>query len=130
MHEVLRTLPYRCNARCMTTDTDTGRVPAFDLADRLRKSLRVADVSVNDMADYLEVSRNTVGRWINGHAAPSGPVVRAWAMRTGVPYAWLRYGIDPNGGPGGRPRQDSNLQPTGRVFPLVSAGIALHNLAA
>lgn len=79
----------------MTTDASAAVAPQWDLADRLRKSLRVADVSVQDMADYLEVSRNTVGRWINGHNEPSGAVVRLWAMRTGVSYAWLRDGQSP-----------------------------------
>ena len=84
----------------MNTGSTATRVPTFDLADRLRKSLRAADVSVQEMADYLEVSRNTVGRWINGHTEPSGPVVRVWAMYTGVPYGWLRDGIDPDDGAG------------------------------
>lgn len=86
----------------MTTDVSAATVPAFDLADRLRKSLRVSDVSVQEMADYLDVNRNTVGRWINGHNEPSGAVVRLWAMRTGVPYVWLRDGESPHqDGPGG-----------------------------
>lgn len=64
----------------------------FDLADRLRKSLRVADVSVQEMADYLEVNRNTVGRWLGGGGEPKGLYMRMWAMRTGVPIEWLRSG--------------------------------------
>jgi hypothetical protein len=39
-------------------------VPAWDLADRLRKTLRESGVGVQEMADYLEVSRNTVSAWI------------------------------------------------------------------
>ena len=63
-----------------------------DLADRMRRSLRLAGVSVQDMADYLEVARNTVSTWINGRITPSGQTLRLWAMRTGVPYEWLRTG--------------------------------------
>lgn len=91
-----------CNARCMSTETDTSALPtepSFDLADRLRKGLREADMSVQEMADYLEVGRNTVSRWINGHIEPGGAVVRLWALRTGVPYGWLRDGTT-------NPRQD------------------------
>lgn len=95
----------------MSIDT-SPTVPVFDLADRLRKSLRVADISVQDMADYLEVSRNTIGRWINGHGEPNGAAVRLWALRCGVPYVWLRHGVVPEGDGPERPRQDSNLQPT------------------
>ena len=86
-------------------------VPAFDLADRLRKSLRHSDIGVQEMADYLEVERNTVGRWINGRNVPAPATIKLWALRTGVPYAWLRTGEVP-AGPEGCPEQDSNLQPT------------------
>lgn len=64
----------------------------FDLHDRLRKSLQVADVSVQEMADYLEVSRTTVSRWINGGMEPKRPFLIMWAMRTGVPLSWLVTG--------------------------------------
>lgn len=112
----------------MSTDPNTSHMPAFDLADRLRKALRVSDVSVQDMADYLEVGRNTIGRYINGHTQPSGAVVRLWALRTGVPYGWLRDGeqMSPRpGDPGGGnvlPRLDSNQQPSGYADGQVIAG--------
>ena len=67
-------------------------VPRWDLADRMRKSLRDADLGVQDMADYLEVRRNTVSNWINGHNPPSAQTLRLWAMRCGVPLRWLRDG--------------------------------------
>ena len=38
----------------------------FDLADRMRRALRVAEISSNEMADYLGVSRTSVSAWING----------------------------------------------------------------
>ena len=104
-----------------------GTIPEFDLADRLRKALRVADVSVQEIADYLGVSRNTVGAWINGRVVPGKAFVRLWAMRTGVPYEWLSTGESPGqGGPGPGavvtkqkrsrsvlPRLDSNQEPAG-----------------
>lgn len=100
----------------MTTATDHGVVPEFDLGDRMRRALRYADVSVQAMADYLEVSRNSVGNWLNGRAVPSGAVVRLWALRTGVSHAWLKDGTGsthegPKGG-AGLPRLDSNQQPS------------------
>lgn len=58
----------------MTTVSETsGGIPdlGFDLADRMRKALRVSGVTVQQMADYLGVSRNTVSTWINGHIVPS-----------------------------------------------------------
>lgn len=69
-------------------------VPSWDVADRMRKSLRVSGMSVQEMADYLGVARNTVGTWINGRIQPGAQTLRLWAMRTGVPHEWLRDGIE------------------------------------
>lgn len=82
-----------------------ANVPRWDLADRLRKALREAGVSVQEMAEYLEISRNTVGSWINGHHRPRPSDLRQWALRTGVSYPWLTYGDSPE-----LPRGDSNSQ--------------------
>jgi transcriptional regulator with XRE-family HTH domain len=65
-------------------------VPSWDLADRMRKSLRHSGTGVQEMADYLGVARNTVSTWINGRIAPSAQTIRLWALRTGVPFEWLR----------------------------------------
>lgn len=75
----------------------------FDEADRLRRALRVSGVGVQEMAEYLEVSRDSVSNWINGRNRPRSRDLRAFAAKTGFPVAWLREG---------RPEQDSNLQPT------------------
>jgi transcriptional regulator with XRE-family HTH domain len=66
-----------------------------DLADRLAKSLQVSGISVAQMADYMEVHRNSVGAWLNRRSQPRPANVRLWAIRTGVPYEWLRYGTWP-----------------------------------
>jgi transcriptional regulator with XRE-family HTH domain len=73
----------------MTEQQDAPAVPSWDLADRMRKSLRHADIGVQEMADYLGVARNTVSTWINGRIEPSTQTLRLWAMRTGVSYKWL-----------------------------------------
>lgn len=69
-----------------------NNTPQFDIADRLRKALRVSGVSVQEMADFLCVNRNTVGRWINGDREPKPPTVRLWSLRTNVSYEWLLHG--------------------------------------
>jgi transcriptional regulator with XRE-family HTH domain len=110
----------------MTNSPAEGNVPQFDMADRLRKALRQAGLSVQDMAEYLGVSRNSVGNWINGRTAPTKPALMLWAMRTGVPFEWLQTGESPHrGGPGEGlaeagassrsvlPRLDSNQKPAG-----------------
>lgn len=70
-------------------------VPEWDTADRMRKAIRVADIGVQEMADYLGVGRNTVSTWINGRITPSTQTVRLWALRCGVDYEWLATGRVP-----------------------------------
>ena len=76
----------------MTSQSDTPMVPEFDQADRMRKALRASGVSVAEMADYLGVARESVGRWINGRTDPSIQTLRLWATRTGVSYEWIVSG--------------------------------------
>lgn len=78
---------------------DVGSIPEWDLADRMRKTLRASDVGVQEIADYLEVSRNTVSTWINGRIVPSTTTLKLWAIRFGVPYEWLVDGVEPTTGP-------------------------------
>jgi len=97
------------NTRDMSEQLAEAGVPRWDLADRLRKALREAGISVQEMAEYLEISRNTVGSWINGHHRPRPSDLKQWALRTGVSYPWLTYGEPPKS----LPRVDSNHQPAG-----------------
>ncbi|MEH3142473.1 MAG: helix-turn-helix transcriptional regulator [Mycobacterium kyogaense] len=77
----------------MSISTDGLAVPQWDLADRLMKSLRVANMSQQQMADHLEVHRNTVNGWLNGKGKPpTRPMLIAWALRTGVPFEWVANG--------------------------------------
>ena len=64
-------------------------IPQWDVADRLRKSLRFAGLGTEEMADYLGVSRQSVGNWMNGRIDPSLQTLRLWALRCGVNYEWL-----------------------------------------
>ena len=43
---------------------------------------------------------NSVYNWLAGRNRPSAQTLRLWAMRTGVPYGWLRKGelADPTAG--------------------------------
>jgi len=68
----------------------------FDLADRLRKSLRVSGVSVGSMAHSLGVSRNTVSNWINGRGRPCEAQLTVWAAITDAPAIWLESGEPPS----------------------------------
>jgi len=81
----------------------------FDLADRMRRALRVSDVGVQEMADYLGVARNTVSTWINGRIIPNKQTLRLWAMRTAVPFAWLETGTMPEDGNGPNDGLNANV---------------------
>ena len=93
----------------------------WDVADRMRKALRSSGTGVAEMADYLGVSRNTVGTWINGRITPSTQTLRLWALRTGAPYEWLANGEapHPDGPDGGLEAcaiRDSNPEPAGLEY--------------
>ena len=68
----------------------TPIIPTWTLGDRMRKALDVSGLSINEMAQYLGVGRNTVSSWLNGHTTPVIGMVRLWALRTGVSLPWLR----------------------------------------
>jgi transcriptional regulator with XRE-family HTH domain len=68
----------------------------FDLADRLGKSLRVAGVSIAEMAKHLELHRNNVGGYLNRRQKPSLDVIEKWAAYVGVPRAWICDGVWPD----------------------------------
>jgi transcriptional regulator with XRE-family HTH domain len=110
--------------------TNRELVPEFDLADRMRKALRTAGTGVQEMADYLGVTRTTVGNWINGRIVPSKQTQRLWALRTGVDFDWLQTGENPHQliadeGIEMLPRLDSNQQPAGyRPEPMPWATLA------
>jgi len=104
----------------MSTQTDFGHprsdVPPLTLGWRLQMALRQAGVSVQEMADELGMARNSLSRWLNDHAVPRTIFVKAWALRTGVPYEWLWTGQVSDNAPdsgAGLPRQDLNLKPSG-----------------
>lgn len=78
----------------MSVQPETAGIPVWDLADRMRKSLRHAGIAPGEMATYLDVGGNTVSTWINGRIKPSKQTLRLWALRTGVSYDWLCHGTE------------------------------------
>ena len=68
----------------------------WDMADRMRKALRAADLPVQEVADYMGVSRNTISAWINGRATPRKSMLRLFALRVGASYKWLETGEAPS----------------------------------
>ena len=85
----------------MSTATNEGNIPQWDIGDRLSKALKHAGVGTAVMAEYLGISRNTVGNYTSGRTVPDKRTLRLWAMRTGVPLEWLETGEVPDGDPQG-----------------------------
>ena len=102
----------------MTTAYNQGKVPAFEMRHRLARAREVAGYSRAELADAIDVSRNTITNAETGKTTPRKLMLNIWALACGVPVDWLITGIDPNGGdddPDGGlllPRMDSNHQPS------------------
>lgn len=94
---------------------DVRVVPAWELCDRLARSLRLVGISSIEVAEFMGVNPTTVSRWVNGRTMPSRAVLRIWADMTGVEFEWLETGQDPTGQPGPddlRGCRDSNPEPS------------------
>ena len=95
------------------------QVPRITRGDRMRIAPRHAGVGVQEMADYLDVSRTSLSRWINDRGVPPRAITRLWAMRCAVPLVWLETGKAPDEpGPEGLSytTRDSNPEPAGLEF--------------
>lgn len=108
----------------MTEQPVPAPVPQWDVADRMRKSLRHADIGVQEIADYLDVSRTTVSSWINGRITPSVQTLRLWAIRCGVDYEWLAGNSPPRPRRGGGDRSVRIRKPGRRWAARALAGTA------
>ena len=86
-----------------------GHIPEWTQGDRLRKAREDAGLDQKELADRIGVSRATISNAEVGSRETLEVTIRAWAMATGVPLAWLqgRPVTGPDGGPG-LPRLDSN----------------------
>ena len=88
------------------------RIPALTLGWRLKMALN--EIPAHEMAEHLEVSRQTLSRWMADRGAPpKRAYILQWALRTGVDPVWLETGTA-DGGDGGaneRARHDSNVRP-------------------
>lgn len=90
------------------SNTSPGPIE-WDLTDRLAKSLKVGGVGKREMAEHLGVARNTVTNYLSGRTTPTVSTLRVWALRCGVPFEWLRDGVDPPANPSGPDGTTSGL---------------------
>lgn len=71
---------------------DDYMVPEWTLGDRMRKALDVSGTPVQEIADYLEVNRGTIGRWLHDKSPVKRSNLIIWAATTGVDLEWLETG--------------------------------------
>ena len=77
----------------MSETTPTTTVPDWTLGWRMKRALAHADLTIEDMAAELGVSRSTASGWVNDRGAePRVGYLKLWALRTGVPFEWLISG--------------------------------------
>jgi transcriptional regulator with XRE-family HTH domain len=104
---------------CPMSDTNpVGQVPEWTLGWRMKRSLAYGKVSVETMAEHLGYERKALSRWMADKGAPPRPVnLMQWAMKCGVPYAWLIGQNDD--GPSDLPIDESGYNDSGAtVVPL------------
>ena len=79
----------------MTQNSAPGRdVPPLTLGWRLKMSLDYADISVQQIADTLGVSRATISRWMGDKGdRPKRAYLLQWALITRVPFEWIDIGV-------------------------------------
>ena len=70
-----------------------GIVPSFTLADRLRKARELTGLEQLEFADEIGISRASVSNAERGVTRPIKVTLKAWALRSGVDFAWLTTGI-------------------------------------
>lgn len=75
-----------------------GGVPELTLGWRMKMALG-HNVTVQQMADELGMSRGQVSRYLNDKGVPRRAVLVTWALRCGVPFEWLAYGRLPGPSP-------------------------------
>lgn len=56
-------------------------------------ALEHADISVNEMAEHLDLSRTTISNYLHGRTKPGRSDLRYWALKCGVPFDWLVQGV-------------------------------------
>ena len=92
----------------MTIQQYGERIPRLTLGWRLRMALSDSGLSVEDMADKLGVSRQTVGRWMSDAVEPRRAFVAQWALLTGISHSWIVTG-EGSAGPDSDPDPGSGV---------------------
>ena len=83
------------NAEVMGTPLGPDEV-AWDLSDRLRKAREACGLEQTELAERMQVTRQTIGNYENRRVKPNRGTIVLWALATGVPIDWLWRGVWPD----------------------------------
>lgn len=64
----------------------------FTLGDRLRKAREHAGLEIQQLAEAVDVHRQSVTRYETDQSVPKRGTVLLWSMATGVSVQWLETG--------------------------------------
>ena len=100
----------------MTLATDARRTPQFEFRHRLVLAREVAGMQQSDIAEVLDVKRQTISNYERGVSSPNRLQINAWAVACGVDVEWLKTGREqeetgPEGGAALRPVGPTGLEP-------------------
>ncbi|WP_346016026.1 helix-turn-helix transcriptional regulator [Corynebacterium auriscanis] len=100
----------------MTTSASfSGRVPTWDIIDRVIKARRTAGLKQAELAEMIGIARTTLAGIEQGKRTPRRTEIIAIAFATGVDLGWLETGKTPTeNNPGGGEEwaiRDSNPEP-------------------
>jgi transcriptional regulator with XRE-family HTH domain len=74
------------------TTTNTTTIPAFTIADRIRKAREVAGLDQHQLADVTGIARSTISNYERGSTKPSRAYVKSIGLATGVDHRWIWTG--------------------------------------
>lgn len=83
----------------MTSAYNQGHIPQFEMRHRLQLAREYAGLDRQQLADRMEISRNSVLNAETGRRHPRKLMLNAWAMACGVPVTWIMTGEEPGPGP-------------------------------
>ena len=71
---------------------NTGVSLDFTLGDRLRKAREFAGLEIQELAEAVDVHRQSVTRYETDKARPKRGTLLLWSYATGVSVSWLEDG--------------------------------------
>lgn len=107
----------------MTQAYEPGTIPTFEVHDRADKAIRVAGITRAEVAEYIGIRPETMSRYLSGKSKFPTSALRLIALRTGVPFEWLKTGEPPSpgDGDGGSAVRHQGLEPRTRWFGVIAA---------